>query len=80
MAAQQRQEALEARQKELQLEAERVALLKKQDEAAEQERREQAIAERDARRRADTTPGNPIYKWVDAEGVTHLSTNPPRAK
>jgi hypothetical protein len=41
--------------------------------------REKEIAAREAERmKQPQTPGPKLYKWVDAEGVTHLSTTPPR--
>ncbi|MFT3711079.1 MAG: DUF4124 domain-containing protein [Archangium sp.] len=41
--------------------------------------REKEIAAREAERmKQPQTPGPKLYKWVDADGVTHLSTLPPR--
>ncbi len=47
------------------------------DAAREAARRQREL---DERRAAPQTPGNPVFHWVDADGVEHYSTKPREAK
>lgn len=68
--------AKEAEEARAQLDAARLALQQKEQEAALAQR-EKDISAREAERLArPVTKGPPIYKWVDEDGVMHLSTKP----
>lgn len=85
-------QALAAQQAQLaaaQQEAERARYETERTLAATEQAQQQTEAAREAARRqrelderkaAPQTPGNPVFHWVDADGVEHYSTRPRDAK
>lgn len=78
-------ERLRVEQERQALETERAKLAEVRSRALEEERaaKEREVAAREAARLAqaradDGKPGPQIHRWVDADGVVHYSTRPPR--
>lgn len=78
LALQREQLRVEQERREVEAARARFAEEQARARAAEEEKRRAAAAVVQPEPKRDDTPGNPIHKWVDAEGVIHYSTRPPR--
>jgi hypothetical protein len=70
----------DAERARLEIDAASTATVQAQQQAEATREAARRQRELDERRAAPQTPGNPVFHWVDAEGVEHYSTKPRDAK